>query len=77
MTTAILINAILAVAILATIVGLKIWAIRTQHHDRIGAAERRLGLERRAHAHRAHAARTHAAHEEHRSAERRAAAAWS
>jgi hypothetical protein len=35
MTTAILINVVLAGAILAIVLSIKAWAIRTQHHDGI------------------------------------------
>lgn len=64
MTTAILINAILAVAILAAIVGMKIWAIRTQHHDHTAAVKRGRSAHR-------HAPRAHTAHHERREVERR------
>jgi hypothetical protein len=54
MTTAIIINAILAAAVLATILGMKLWAIRSQHHDVLGAAEGGVAVE---HARRAHRSR--------------------
>jgi hypothetical protein len=41
MTTAILINVVLAAAILAIVLSIKAWSIRTQHHDSIHFAERR------------------------------------
>jgi len=45
MTIAIVINVVLSAAILATIIGMKLWAIGTQHHDRLGAADHRVAIE--------------------------------
>lgn len=56
MTIAIIINVVLAAAILATILGMKLWAIRSQHHDVPGAAEGRVAVEDARRAHRSRSA---------------------
>jgi hypothetical protein len=55
MTVTIIINAVLAAAVLATILAMKLWAVRSQHHDVLGAAEDRVTV---VHAHRAHRPRS-------------------
>ena len=49
MTSALVLNIMFALLVLAAIFGLCLWAIATQDRDRIGrVAERRRGVERRA-----------------------------
>jgi nitrogen fixation-related uncharacterized protein len=56
MTLVIVINVVFAAAVLATIVGMHLWAIRSQHHDLLGAAERRVAVEHAGRAHRSRSA---------------------